>query len=277
MLGRRSRIEIKTADQLASMRAAGLVVAGALARVRDLVAPGITTAELDAAAEQYILEAGARSNFKGYYGFTGVICTSVNDEVVHGIPGPRVLREGDLISIDCGAIVDGWHGDAAITVPVGRVSAAALALSEATERALWAGIAAALVGGRLSDIGAACEAAIAGRYGIVRDYVGHGIGSAMHMEPSVAHVGPAGRGPHLRAGMALAIEPMITLGSPEVEVLADDWTVAAVDGSLAAHWEHTVALTESGPVVLTAPDGGAERLAQLGVPIGSLDPPSVPT
>jgi methionyl aminopeptidase len=277
VLGRRARIEIKTADQLASMRAAGLVVAGALARVRDLVAPGITTAELDAAAEQCIADAGARSNFKGYHGFTGVICTSVNDEVVHGIPGPRVLHDGDLISIDCGAIVDGWHGDAAITVPVGRVSAAALALSEATERALWAGIAAARVGGRLSDIGAACEAEIAGRYGIVRDYVGHGIGSAMHMEPSIAHVGPAGRGPHLRAGMALAIEPMITLGSPEVEVLADDWTVAAVDGSLAAHWEHTVALTAAGPVVLTAPDGGAERLARLGVPIGSLDPPSVPT
>jgi methionyl aminopeptidase len=270
VLGRRSRIEIKTPAQLERMRAAGLVVAGALDRVRSLVAPGVTTAELDAAAEQFILDAGARSNFKGYHGFTGVICASVNDEVVHGIPGPRVLREGDLISIDCGAIVDGWHGDAAITVPVGEVPPAALALSQATERALWAGIARAAVGGRLSDIGAACEEALGGRYGIVRDYVGHGIGSAMHMEPSVPHVGPAGRGPQLRAGMALAIEPMVTLGSAEVTVLDDDWTVVTLDGSTAAHWEHSVALTESGPFVLTAQDGGAARLAELGVAIGSL-------
>lgn len=271
MLGRRAKIEIKTADQLASMRAAGLVVAGALAHVRSLVAPGVTTAQLDEAAAQFIADAGARSNFKGYHGFTGVICTSVNDEVVHGIPGPRVLHEGDLISIDCGAIVDGWHGDAAITVSVGQATEAALALSQATEAALWAGIARALVGGRLTDIGAACEASIAGRYGIVRDFVGHGIGSAMHMEPSVVHVGPAGRGPHLRAGMALAIEPMITMASAEVEVLADDWTVATLDGGLAAHWEHSVALTNAGPFVLTAEDGGAARLAELGVPLGSLD------
>jgi methionyl aminopeptidase len=270
VLGRRSRIEIKAPEQLQRMRAAGLVVAGALARVRSLVAPGITTGELDAAAEQFLLEAGARSNFKGYHGFTGVICASVNDEVVHGIPGSRVLSDGDLLSIDCGAIIDGWHGDAAITVPVGNVAPAALALSEATERALWAGIARALVGGRLSDIGAGCEEALGGRYGIVRDYVGHGIGSAMHMEPSVPHVGPAGRGPQLRAGMALAIEPMVTLGSPEVTVLDDDWTVVTLDGSIAAHWEHSVALTESGPFVLTAEDGGAAKLAELGVPIGSL-------
>lgn len=270
MLGRRSRIEIKTPAQLERMRAAGLVVAGALERVRSLVAPGITTAELDAVAAQFIAAAGAQSNFKGYHGFTGVICASANDEVVHGIPGPRVLREGDLLSIDCGAIVDGWHGDAAITVPVGEVAPDALALSEATERALWAGIAQARVGGRLSDIGAACEQSLAGRYGIVRDYVGHGIGSAMHMEPSVPHVGPAGRGPQLRAGMVLAIEPMVTLGSPEVTVLDDDWTVVTLDGSTAAHWEHSVALTESGPFVLTAADGGAARLAELGIPIGSL-------
>lgn len=270
MLGRGPRIEIKTAEQLACMRAAGLVVAGALAHVRGLVVPGVTTGELDARAEEFIRDAGARSNFKGYHGFPGVICTSVNDEVVHGIPGPRVLREGDLISIDCGAIVDGWHGDAAITVPVGDVAPAAQRLSQATEDALWAGLSRAIVGGRLSDIGAACEAVIGGRYGIVRDYVGHGIGSAMHMEPSVAHVGPPGRGPSLRAGMALAVEPMITLGSPEVTVLADDWTVATVDGSIAAHWEHTVALTPSGPVVLTAEDGGAARLAQMGVTMGQI-------
>ncbi len=271
MLGRRSRIEIKDAEALRHMRAAGLVVAGALARTAEMVAPGVTTGQLDAAAAEFIAGAGATSNFKGYHGFPGVICTSVNDEVVHGIPGDRVLRAGDLISIDCGAIVEGWHGDAAITVPVGEVAPEMVALSEATHRALWAGIARALVGGRLSDIGAGCEAEIGGRYGIVQDYVGHGIGSSMHMEPSVPHVGPAGRGPHLRAGMALAIEPMITLGSADVTVLADDWTVATIDGSVAAHWEHSVALTESGPYVLTAEDGGASMLAHWGVAIGSVD------
>jgi len=270
VLGGRSRIEIKTAEQLRHMRAAGLVVAGALARTAELVAPGVTTGQLDAAAAEFITAAGARSNFKGYHGFPGVICTSVNDHVVHGIPGDRVLREGDLVSIDCGAIIEGWHGDAAITVPVGQVAPELLALSEATERALWAGIARALVGGRLSDIGAGCEAAIGGRYGIVQDYVGHGIGSSMHMEPSVPHVGPAGRGPRLRAGMALAIEPMITMGSPEVTVLEDDWTVATLDGSVAAHWEHSVALTDSGPVVLTAEDGGVAQLADAGITAGDL-------
>ena len=271
MLGRRPRIELKTAEQLRDMRAAGLVVSGALERVAGLVAPGVTTGELDAAAAEFIADAGARSNFKGYHGFPGVICTSVNDEVVHGIPGERVLREGDLLSIDCGAIVAGWHGDAAITVPVGDVAPELSALSAATRHALWAGIARALVGGRLTDIGAACEESIGGRYGIVTDYVGHGIGSSMHMDPSVAHVGPAGRGPHLRAGMALAIEPMVTAGSPEVTVLADDWTVVTIDGSPAAHWEHSVALTDSGPVVLTAEDGGAADLAEWGVQVGSLD------
>ncbi len=271
MRGLRSRIELKTPAELRRMREAGLVVAGALAEVRRLAAPGISTAELDAAADAHITGAGARSNFRGYHGFTGVICTSVNDEVVHGIPGPRVLHEGDLLSVDCGAIVDGWHGDAAVTVPVGTVPAAATALSEATERALWAGIAAVRAGARLSDVGAACEAAIGGRYGIVTDFVGHGIGSAMHMEPSVQHVGPPGRGPVLKPGMALAIEPMVTAGSPEVEVLADGWTVVTLDGSLAAHWEHSVAVTATGPYVLTAPDGGAERLAGLGVAVGSLD------
>ncbi len=270
MLGRRSRIEIKSAEQLHRMREAGLVVARALARCRELVTPGVTTGALDAVAAAVIADAGATSNFRGYHGFPGVICASVNDEVVHGIPGSRVLREGDLLSIDCGAVVDGWHGDAAITVPVGAVRPELLELSAATEEALWAGIAHAVVGGRLSDIGAGCEESIGGRYGIVEDYVGHGIGSAMHMEPSVANVGPAGRGPALRAGMALAVEPMITMGSPEVTVLADDWTVATLDGSVAAHWEHSVALTDSGPVVLTAVDGGVTRLAAYGVAVGHI-------
>ncbi len=270
MLGRRARLEIKTAEQLRCMREAGQVVARALTRCAEIVAPGLTTGALDAVAAEVIADAGATSNFKGYHGFPAVVCVSVNDEVVHGIPGGRVLREGDLISIDCGAVVEGWHGDAAITVPVGAVRPELLALSEATEDALWAGIARCVVGGRLSDIGAACEGSIAGRYGIVEDYVGHGIGSAMHMEPSVANVGPAGRGPRLRAGMALAIEPMATMGSPAVTVLADNWTVATLDGSVAAHWEHSVALTDAGPVVLTAADGGITRLAACGVAVGHI-------
>lgn len=264
---RRPRIEIKSEPELAHMRAAGLVVAGALAHLRELVQPGVTTRQLDLAAESFIAAAGASSNFKGYHGFPSVICTSVNDEIVHGIPSDRALQDGDLISVDCGAIVSGWHGDSAITIAVGEISQAALALCRATEDAMWAGIAAAIVGARLTDIGAACEASIGGRYGIVREYVGHGIGSEMHMEPSIAHVGPGGKGPILRAGMALAIEPMITGGSPETDLLDDDWTVVTVDGSLAAHWEHTVALTESGPIVLTAVDLGAARLSEFGVQV----------
>ncbi len=270
MLNRPGRIEVKDAEALAHMRAAGLVVAGALDLMRGLVAPGVTTGALSAAAEEYIGDHGATSNFKGYHGFPDVVCASVNDEVVHGIPGARVLEEGDLISLDCGAIVHGWHGDSAISVPVGEVGPAVAALSEATRRALWAGIAAVRAGGRLTDIGAACEAEIAGRYGIVRDFVGHGIGSQMHMAPNVPHVGPAGRGPRLRPGMALAVEPMVTLGSPEVDILADDWTVVTIDGLTAAHWEHSVAVTATGPFVLTATDGGAAELARLGVSLGSL-------
>ncbi len=270
LLGRRPRIEIKDHEQLGHMREAGLVVGRTLALLREHVAPGVTTGALDRVAEKSIADAGARSSFKGYHGFPGVICTSVNNEVVHGIPGDRVLAEGDLLSIDCGAIVAGWHGDAAITVAVGAVDPSHAELSAATERALWAGIAATRAGARLSDIGAACERALAPRYGIVRDYVGHGIGSAMHMEPAVAHVGPAGRGPVLRPGMALAIEPMATLGTHEVSVLVDGWTVVTDDGSVAAHWEHTVAITPTGLVVLTAEDGGAAMLRSLRVTPGDL-------
>ncbi|MGV1005206.1 MAG: type I methionyl aminopeptidase [Candidatus Nanopelagicales bacterium] len=268
MLPGRRRIQLKTPAQFQQMRVAGLVVADALEAVRVAVAPGVTTAELNEVAADVIAAAGATSNFLGYHGFTGVICASVNDEVVHGIPGSRVLREGDLISIDCGAVVDGWHGDAAITVPVGEISPEHAALSTATRDALWAGIAAARPGNRISDIGAACEKSIAGRYGIVVDYVGHGIGTAMHMDPAVAHVGPGGKGLALKVGMALAIEPMVTAGSPDVDVLSDDWTVVTEDHSWAAHWEHSVAITPTGPFVLTAPDGG---LAGLGADCGSLD------
>ena len=252
MFRRRSRFQIKSPDQFALMRAAGLVVAQTLADVTAAVADGVTTGELDRVAESGIRSRGATPSFLGYHGYPASICVSVNDEVVHGIPGGRVLRSGDLVSIDCGAIVDGWHGDSAVTVPVGEVSTALAELSAVTERSMWAGLAAARPGGTIGDIGHAIESSIraAGDFGIVADYVGHGIGTAMHMDPPVPNLGRRGEGPRLEAGMALAIEPMVVLGSPEVEVLDDGWTVVAT--TVAAHWEHTVAITEDGPWVLTA-------------------------
>jgi methionyl aminopeptidase len=250
----RQRIEIKTSGEIEAMRAAGLVVARALAAVREMATDGVSTADLDECAADVIAQAGAQPSFLGYHGFPAHICTSVNDEVVHGIPGSRVLRGGDVLSVDCGAIVDGWHGDAAVTILIGEVSPEAVVLSSVTEGALWAGLAAARPGGRLSDIGHAVQSHVeaAGDFGIVADYVGHGIGSAMHMEPPVPNYGRAGRGPRLVPGMALAVEPMVTLGAPTVHTQADDWTVVTDDGSWAAHWEHTVAITEDGPWVLTA-------------------------
>lgn len=249
------RIEIKTPGELQAMRVAGLVVAQTLALIGEAVSAGITTAALDDIAAESIRGAGATPSFLGYHGFPAHICVSVNDEVVHGIPGARILAAGDLVSVDCGAIVDGWHGDAAITVAVGDVTPELAELSRITEEALWAGLAVARPGGRLSDIGHAVESCIkaAGdHYGIVEDYVGHGIGSRMHMEPAVPNYGRPGRGPRLKPGMALAVEPMVVLGDAEVQVLDDDWTVVACDASPAAHWEHTVAITEDGPWVLTA-------------------------
>jgi methionyl aminopeptidase len=253
---RDSAIEIKTSDQIAIMRQAGLVVARTLQRVSEAVAPGVTTKQLDEIAHDCIRENGALPSFLGYHGFPAVICTSVNDEVVHGIPGPRVLNDGDLISIDCGAIVDGWHGDAALSVLVGDVSPEVAELSRVTEASMWAGLAMVRAGGRLSDIGNAVETVIrqAGDYGIVEEYVGHGIGTSMHMHPPVPNYGTAGRGPVLKVGMALAIEPMACLGNAEVGVLSDGWTVVTSDHRYAAHWEHTVAITEDGPWVLTALD-----------------------
>ncbi len=268
MFHRLRGIELKSPAEFGRMRQAGLVVADALQAAAAAVAPGVTTDELDRIAADVIAAAGATPSFLGYFGYPATVCVSVNDEVVHGIPGPRVLREGDLVSIDCGAIVDGWHGDAAVTVPVGEVADELSELSAVTRESLWAGIAAAAVGSRLSDIGAAVESTVrgaGGRYGILRDYVGHGIGSAMHLPPSVANYGPPGKGPRLRAGMALAIEPMVTLGSEEVSVLDDEWTVATDAGNHAAHWEHTVALTDQGPWVLTAHDGGAAEFAARGI------------
>lgn len=260
-------IEIKTPDQIALMRRAGLVVAESLTLLRSAVRPGVTTKELDALAEDHIRASGATPNFLGYHGFPATVCTSINDEVVHGIPGSRVLQDGDLISIDCGAIVEGWHGDAAITVAVGDVGDEMVELMRVCEDSLWHGMAAARLGGRVTDISAAVEAFVraSGDYGIVEDYVGHGIGSAMHMAPSVPNFGHPGKGPKLVEGMALAVEPMITLGSIETQVLGDDWTVVTVDGSWAAHFEHSFTLTPRGTLVLTAEDGGAAKLAELGV------------
>ena len=249
-------VTVKTPEQVQLMRAAGLVVARTLDRLRAAVAPGVTTGQLDALAEESIRAQGAIPSFLGYHGFPGSICASIGAEVVHGIPsGDRVLAEGDLVSLDCGAILAGWHGDAAITVPVGACDPALLRLSEVTEQAMWAGLAAVRDGGRLSDIGAAVEGVVRPHgYGLVEDYTGHGIGTSMHEPPSVPNTAPAGpgRGMTLTPGIVLAIEPMTTLGDPAVAVLEDDWTVVTLDGAPAAHWEHTVAVTPEGPWVLTA-------------------------
>jgi len=268
-------IEIKTPEQLAVMREAGLVVARALRVLAAAARPGVTTAELDEIAEAEIRGAGATPSFKGYHGYPATICTSVNEEIVHGIPSRRrSLRDGDIVSIDCGAIVGGWHGDAALTVGVGAISAEHARLLEACETALWRGLAQARAGGRLGDISHAVETSVgqSGRYGIVEEYTGHGIGSAMHMDPPVPNYGRRGRGPRLRPGMALAVEPMVMLGGPETVLLGDEWTVVTADGGRAAHFEHTVAITADGPWVLTAEDGGESGLGDT----RKEDPESVP-
>jgi methionyl aminopeptidase len=257
---RKPAIQIKSRDQLAVMREAGLVVGRTLQRLTEAVQPGISTADLDAIAEESIRSAGATPSFKGYQGFPACICTSVNEEIVHGIPNPKkVLREGDIISIDCGAIVDGWHGDSAVTVPVGEITPELRRLIEVCEESMWRGIAAGVVGGRLSDIGHEVETYARGQgdYGIVEEYVGHGIGTQMHMDPPVPNYGEAGHGPLLVPGMCFAVEPMINLGTAATVLLGDDWTVITGDRRSSAHFEHTFAVTEDGPWVLTALDGGA--------------------
>ncbi|MFD7643167.1 type I methionyl aminopeptidase [Kitasatospora sp. NPDC059795] len=269
-------MEIKTPEQIAKMRAAGLVVAEALKACREAVAPGVTTGELNEIADQVITKHGATSNFRADHGglwFPGVICASVNEEVVHGIPGDKVLKAGDLISIDCGAILDGWHGDAAITVAVGGTADENVMLSKVTEGSMWAGIAQMKKGNRLVDVSRAIEGFIRrqplppkGKWGITEGYGGHGIGTAMHMEPHVLnYVAGRGKGPKLVPGTVLAIEPMVSLGTPHTAILDDDWTVVTTDGTWASHWEHSVAVTEQGPLVLTAFDGGKAELAKLGV------------
>lgn len=270
------RIEIKSIDEILRMREAGLVVADALTAVQEAVAIGVTTAELDAVAAEVIAARGARSSFLGYQGYPATTCISVNDEVVHGIPGDRVIQDGDVVSVDCGAIVDGWHGDSAVTVLVGDVDPADARLSAVTEEAMWAGIAALARAERLHEVGAAVEDSVVAAsgllvpYGIVQEYVGHGIGSAMHQSPDVPNFRVRDRGPRVRPGMCIAIEPMVTRGERFTQVCEDDWTVVTDDGSRAAHWEHTVAVLEDGIWVLTATDGGCAKLEDRGIKITSL-------
>ncbi|GAA3697458.1 type I methionyl aminopeptidase [Gordonia hankookensis] len=252
-------VPFRTSGEVDAMAAAGAVVGAALVAVRAAAAPGVTTLDLDQVAETVIREAGAVPSFKGYHGFPGSICSSVNDVVVHGIPSADViLADGDLVSIDCGAILEGWHGDSAWTFGVGELSEADSDLSEATRLSMEAGIAAMVEGARLTDISHAIESGTVaaeqkfGRsFGIVSGYGGHGIGREMHMEPFLANEGKPNRGPVLVIGSTLAIEPMLTLGTTETSVLEDDWTVVTDDGSRSAHWEHTVAVTADGPRILT--------------------------
>ncbi len=235
------------------MRRAGKVVAEMHECIRDALRPGVTTLHLDALAREVIERNGARSNFLGYHGFPAVICASPNSMVVHGIPDETILEEGDIVSIDCGAIVGGYHGDAAATWPVGAVSAEASRLMEVTEASLRAGISQMVEGNRLSDIGHAVQqVAEAAGYSVVRDYVGHAIGTAMHEQPDVPNYGPPGRGPRLRPGNVFAVEPMVNAGGVATRTLADGWSVVTVDGSLSAHFEHTIAILDDGPEVLTA-------------------------
>jgi methionyl aminopeptidase len=246
----------RSADELKKMRRAGRVVAEMHARIREAIRPGVTTLELDRVGREVIERHGARSNFLnyGHPPFPGVVCTSPNSMIVHGIPGPYRLKEGDIISIDCGAIIEGYHGDAAFTAPVGQVTDEAARLMKVTEESLYAGVEAMVDGNRLSDIGHAVQSvAEAAGYSVVREYVGHAIGTAMHEKPEVPNYGPPGRGPRLRPGMVFAVEPMVNVGGRETRVLDDQWSVVTADGSLSAHFEHTIVVTDDGPEILTLP------------------------
>ncbi|NMB25529.1 MAG: type I methionyl aminopeptidase [Firmicutes bacterium] len=245
-------IVLKSKDELQLMAGAGRLVAETHAVVAAAIKPGVTTASLDALAEEYIRDNGGVPSFKGYHGFPASICSSVNEVVVHGIPGPQVLREGDIIGLDIGAILEGFHGDMARTYPVGEISSEAERLLWVTQKALEQGVAAAIVGNRLSDIGHAVQSFVEAQgLSVVRDFVGHGIGRSMHEPPQIPNFGRPGRGPRLKPGMVLAIEPMVNTGGWEVVVLSDNWTVITADKSLSAHFEDTVAVTEDGPLILT--------------------------
>lgn len=271
-------IEVKTHEQLRLMRRAGLAVAAGLRAMEDAAQVGVTTAEVDAVGREVLVSHGAASSFLGYgaeYGtpFPGVACVSVNEELVHGIPGERVLADGDVVSIDFGAIIEGWHGDAAVTFVVGRPEPADLDLIDATRAALWAGIGAARAGRRVGHISRAIDDRVKAeprRYGTLKDFTGHGIGSAMHMEPDVPNQPRRRPSPKLVPGMVLAIEPMLTRGLHLTDILDDEWTVVSRDGSNGAHWEHSVAIMEHGVWVLTAPDGGEAECNRLGIPFAPL-------
>ncbi len=242
----------RSPDELAKMRKAGRVVAEIHEATRAAIRPGVTTAQLNEVAAAVLEKRQARSNFLGYHGFPAVICTSPNDMIVHGIPGDVVLVEGDIISVDCGAIVEGYHGDAAYTAGVGEISAQARRLIEVTERSLWAGIDQLVVGNRLHEVGRAVQrVAEAAGYGVVREYVGHAIGTEMHESPQVPNYWPGTSGPTLKSGMVFAVEPMVNVGSYDTYALEDGWSVMTADGSLSAHFEHTIAVTDDGPEVFT--------------------------
>lgn len=244
----------RTADEIARMRRAGRVVAEMHEATRAAAKPGVTTADLDRVARDVIERRGATSNFLHYRGFPAVICTSPNDMIVHGIPGPYVLQDGDIVSIDCGAIIEGYHGDAAFTMGIGEVSGEAARLMEVTERSLWAGIEQLRAGHRLHEVGRAVQEVAEGAgFSVVREYVGHAIGTAMHEEPQVPNYWPGTGGPVLKEGMVFAIEPMVNAGSPATRLLEDGWSVVTADGRLSAHFEHTIAVTADGPEVLTLP------------------------
>jgi methionyl aminopeptidase len=245
-------ITIKSPLEMQAMARAGAIVGDTLSLLKRSVQPGMTTKELDTIAYKEITGQGARPTFKGYRGFPATICTSVNEEIVHGIPGKRVLKEGDIVKVDCGATIDSFIGDAAVSIPVGEVSQDALDLMEATRLSLEEGIKAAQPGKRVGDIGAAVQAYAEARgYGVVREYVGHGVGRFLHEDPQIPNYGQAGRGQLLRPGMCIAIEPMLNLGDWHTRVLDDNWTVVTADGELSSHFEHTIAITEDGPKVLT--------------------------
>jgi methionyl aminopeptidase len=243
---------IRSKEELDKMRRAGKVVAEIHEATRAAIRPGVTTRELNEIAAEVLAKRNARSNFLNYHGFPAVICTSPNDMIVHGIPGEYVLEEGDIISVDAGAIVEGYHGDAAYTAPVGEVSATAKRLIEVTERSLWAGIDKLVVGGRLHEVGRAIqEVAESAGYSVVREYVGHAIGTQMHEDPQVPNYWPGSAGPTLKAGMVYAVEPMVNVGTYDTYVLDDEWSVMTEDGMLSAHFEHTIAVTDDGPEVFT--------------------------
>lgn len=252
-------IIFKSEREIQHMREAGRIVALALRAVREAVAPGVTTKDLDEVAREVITSHGAIPSFKGYHGYPGNICASVNEEVVHGIPGSRKLQEGDIVSVDCGATYNGFVGDSAVTIPVGKIDPVSEQLLRVTEESLYKGIAAAIVGNRLSDISHAVQVHVeAVGFSVVRDYVGHGIGRNMHEDPQIPNFGHPGHGPLLKPGMVLAIEPMVNVGTYKVRTLKDGWTVLTADGKRSAHFEHTIAITPDGPKLLTALDSEDE-------------------